>query len=171
MGKVSIGLRGWRFDESAIFDDEGEFRPIDQIPEEPRHRLMRLTVLAGSPCDACWLIHGEENLEACNPAEAVYGEPLAEVLLCSEHEPDFVYWYQEAGGDVHRGDESFQDAFHEWFADGNRSPPDYQGIEHVETAPEDLPNPPRPEPTSVEAAEDQHRVDLRDLDLDMDYPG
>jgi len=171
MGKVSVGLRGWRFEESEIFDDEGQFRPFDEIPHGPRHRLMRLTVLVGTPCDACWLIHGDDDLESCNRAEVVYGEPLAEVLVCAEHERDFMYWYQEAGGDDYRGDNEFQDAFHEWFAAGNRAPDDYEGIEHVDTDPENLPDPPPVEQAPVDSETDDHRIDLRDVDLDIDYPG
>lgn len=171
MGKVSIGLRGWRFNEADIFTENGEFRPLEEMPREPRHRLMRLTVLSGNPCNACWLIHGDENLESCNVAEVVYGEPLSEVLLCSDHERDFLYWYQEAGGQAHRGEETFQDAFHEWFADGNRAPEWFEGIDHVETDPENLPDPPPPEQVAPEPPENEHRVDLRDVDLDMDYPG
>ena len=170
MGKVSVGLRGWRFDETVIFDPEGNWRPLDEIPHGPRHRLMRLTVLMGSACHACWLIHGDDDLESCNVAEAVYGEPLSEVLLCTEHERDFLYWYQEAGGKALRGEEVFRDEFHEWFSEGNRAPAGFDGIEHVDTAPENLPAPPV-EQTQVEADETDYRIDLREVDLDADYPG
>jgi hypothetical protein len=39
MAKVSVGLRGWRFDEEEIFTDDGELKPLDEIPEEPRESL------------------------------------------------------------------------------------------------------------------------------------
>jgi hypothetical protein len=171
MGKVSVGLRGWRFEESEIFDDDGQFRPFDEIPHDPRHRLMRLTVLVGSPCDACWLIYGDEDLESSNRAEVVYGEPLAEVLLCADHEHDFMYWYQEVGGSEYRGEDEFQEEFHEWFAAGHRAPDDYSGIEHVDTDPDDLPDPPPADQVPVEPGGDDHRIDLQDVDLDIDYPG
>ncbi|MFB6219782.1 MAG: hypothetical protein ABEH77_11530, partial [Halobacteriaceae archaeon] len=138
MGKVSIGLRGWRFDEESVFDEDGAFRPIDDIPEEERTRLLRLTTLLDRPCDACWLVHGDENVEQCDPPVAVYGEPTAEVLVCGDHEADFYYWYFEEGGRDHRGTEAFRDRFHEWFAAGHRAPDGYAGLDHVDTAPADV---------------------------------
>jgi hypothetical protein len=141
MGKVCIGLRGWRFDEEAVFDREGAFRPMDEMPEETSTRLSRLTALVNRPCDACWLIHGDEEVERCNPAAVVYGEPMAEVLLCDDHEPDFVYWFREAGGGEYRGTDDVEDAFHEWFADGGRAPGGYAGLSHVDTDPDELPDP------------------------------
>lgn len=139
MAKVSIGLRGWRFDEDDIFTEEDELRSLDEMPLDVRNRVVRLEQLVDAPCDACWLIHGDEELQSCNPAEIVYGEPMNEVILCNEHEADFLYWYREAGGREHAGEESFQDAFHEWFIDGNRAPAVYGADEHVETAPGSLP--------------------------------
>ena len=140
MGKVSIGLRGWRFDEDEIFTDAGGWKPLEEIPKEPRHRLVRLQVVMNKPCDACYLIHGEENKRQCRPASIVYGEPLDEVLLCDEHEADFLFWFRERGGASIAGEETFRDAFHEWFDDGGRAPDDYGGMEHVEEAPEELPD-------------------------------
>ena len=142
MAKVSIGLRGWRFEESEIFDEDGEFKALDEIPEDPRERLVRLTYLVESPCDACYLEHGEENVERARPATIVYGEPHEEVLLCDQHEADFLYWYREEGGAEFRGKPEFRDEFHEWFADGGRAPEGYGGMRHVDTDPEDLPSPP-----------------------------
>lgn len=139
MGKLSIGLRGWRFDEDDIFKEEGELRALDEMPVEVRNRVVRLSKLVDAPCDACWLIHGDAELEACNPATVVYGEPLAEVVTCDEHEADLLYWYREAGGRAHRGQDTFQEAFHEWFKAGNRAPKGYGPDEHVETAPQSLP--------------------------------
>lgn len=139
MGKVSIGLRGWRFDEEDIFTDDGELRSLDEMPLDVRNRVIRLEKLVDAPCDACWLIHGDDELEACNVAEIVYGEPMAEVVLCSDHEPDFLYWFREDGGRELIGDETFQDGFHEWFQAGNRAPDGYAADEHVETAPQTLP--------------------------------
>jgi hypothetical protein len=138
MGKVSIGLRGWRFDEEAVFDGDGEIRPFDEVPEEARHRLVRLSSLLGEPCNACWLVHGEANVEQCNTGTVVYGEPLAEVLLCDDHEVDFLYWFREVGGHAHAGSADLQDEFHEWFADGGRAPDGYAGLDHVQREPDAL---------------------------------
>jgi len=141
MSKVSIGLRGWRFDEDEVFTDDGNLKPFGEMPPEPRTRIIRLHRLVEAPCDACWLIHGDAEVHECNVATVVYGEPFAEVVLCDEHERDFLYWYREDGGKEYRGDEAFEDAFHEWFADGNRAPEGYGGIEHVDTDPEGIPKP------------------------------
>ncbi|WP_135828481.1 hypothetical protein [Halorussus halobius] len=180
MGKVSIGLRGWRFEESDVFTENGEFKPTDEMPDDARKRLVRLQALVTAPCDACWLIHGDAGLDECNVADVVYGEPLAEVVLCADHEPDFLYWFAEAGGDRFKGQQELQDEFHEWFADGGRAPEGYAGVEHVETDPEDVPEPPEPDPEALnvdQPGEEQRRIDLRqeldepeDLDLDADYP-
>jgi hypothetical protein len=195
MAKVSIGLRGWRFEESEVFTDDGEFKPLDDIPEEPRERLLRLSRLVMEPCDACYLVHGEADKRRCNEATIVYGEPLEEVLLCDRHESDFLYWYREAGGSAHRGDPEMKDAFHEWFADGGRAPEGYGGMEHVDTDPGSLPDPPDAEEVQRRLEEavgfEAERLDMRefledyreedkegerldpdeDLDLDLDeYP-
>jgi hypothetical protein len=142
MGKISIGLRGWRFDEAAVLGEDGTVRPLDEIPEEQRQRLVRLEQLLDRPCDACYLIHGEADKQRCRQASIVYGEAFDEVLLCDAHEPDFLYWFREAGGAELRGDDAFRDGFHEWFADGNRAPDGYAGLDHVETDPDSLPDPP-----------------------------
>jgi hypothetical protein len=167
MAKVSIGLRGWRFEESEVFTEDGEFRPLDDIPEEPRERLLRLSQLVTEPCDACYLVHGRENKRQCNEATIVYGEPLDEVLLCDRHEADFLYWYREAGGSAYRGDPELRDEFHEWFAAGGRAPDGYGGVEHVDTDPEDLPDPPDAVEVQrrLEAAEsfEGERLDIREL--------
>ncbi len=171
MGKISIGLQGWRFDESAVFTDDGEYRPFDELDDDDRERLIRLTVIAGAPCDACWLIHGED-WDACNEARYVYGEPLAEVLVCEEHEPDFVYWFREEGGDPVAGADDFDDHFHEWFLDGGRAPDGYEGMEYVEDDPDDLPEPPDVDADDVDlhVGETEERIDLRDVDVSTDYP-
>ncbi|NHN58468.1 MULTISPECIES: hypothetical protein [Halorussus] len=169
MGKVSIGLRGWRFDEDEVFTEDGEFRPMDEIPKDPRKRLIRLQALVNAPCDACWLIHGDEAVHECNVAQVVYGEALGEVVLCDEHEPDFLYWFAEAGGDRFKGQQELQDEFHEWFADGGRAPEGYGGVEHVDTDPEDVPEPPEvdQEELNVELPEEEReRIDLRNMDVD-----
>jgi hypothetical protein len=188
MAKVSIGLRGWRFEESEVFTEDGEFKPLDDIPEEPRTRLVRLTHLVEEPCDACYLVHGETGIERCRVADIVYGEPGDEVLLCADHEADFLYWYRETGGKAHRGEPTFRDRFHEWFADGGRAPEGYGGLDHVETDPTTLPDPPDPEEINrrlnaefdgreidlrVEVDDDGDPVDLDDADVDLgtDYPG
>jgi hypothetical protein len=106
MGKVSIGLRGWRFDEEEVFTENGEYRPMDDMDEDTRTRLFRLSALVGSPCHACWLIHGDENIVMCNEMDVVYGEPLAEIGVCSEHETDFLCRTSSSNGsptaDAHR---------------------------------------------------------------------
>jgi hypothetical protein len=192
MAKVSIGLRGWRFEESEVFTEDGDFRPLDDIPEEPRERLLRLSQLVTEPCDACYLVHGEADKRRCNEATIVYGEPLDEVLLCDRHEADFLYWYREAGGSAYRGEPELKDEFHEWFVDGGRAPAGYGGVDHVDTDPDDLPDPPDAkevqrrleeaeefEPIRLdirelleEDDEDEDRIDPDDdLELDMgDYP-
>lgn len=156
MGKVSIGLRGWRFDEEDIFDEDGEILDLDEMPEDTRHRIVRLSSLMGEPCNACWLIHGEEDIEECNPGTIVYGEPLAEVLLCNEHEADFLYWFREMGGETFAGSADLQDEFHEWFLDGGRGPEKYAGLDHVQRHPDPLQNSEDPaESAGIEAVERQ----------------
>jgi hypothetical protein len=166
MSKVSIGLRGWRFDEREVFTEDGEFRPLMEIPEEPRHRLVRLSLIVERPCDACYLVHGDAEKERCRQATIVYGEPLDEVLLCDAHEADFLYWFREEGGQDLAGEDEFRDAFHEWFAAGGRAPEGYAGLEHVETDPDALPDPPDPQEIQrrLEEANDfeGERIDLRE---------
>ena len=162
MAKVSIGLRGWRFEEGDVFDDEGRYRPLDEMPPDVADRVSRLSALVATPCHACYLIYGEEEVARCNVAEIVYGEPMSEVVLCADHEPDFLYWYREAGGEAYRGDPALRDAFHEWFDDGGRAPEGYGGLEHVDTDPDDLPDPPDQDELSMDAA--------CDLDMDVEYP-
>lgn len=169
MAKVSIGLRGWRFEEEAVFTDDGEFRDVEAMDEGVRERLSRLPDLVSSPCDACYLVHGEEDVEECEVAEVVYGEPRSEVVLCSDHERDLVYWYQECDGSGFRGMPEFQSAFYDWFQDGNRAPESFEGIEHVDTDPMDLPSP-TAEDDREERWEVEDRIDLRDVDMDQEYP-
>jgi hypothetical protein len=179
MGKVSIGLRGWRFAEDDVLAEDGTVRPLDEVPAEPRERLGRLEQLLGRPCDACYLIHGEADKRRCREATIVYGEPFAEVLVCDAHEADFLYWFREAGGDALRGEEGFADAFHEWFADGNRAPDGYGGLDHVETDPESIPDPPTQrelqrrfeEETGVETERIASSRDLAAGDDDPDADG
>ncbi|MEF8818836.1 MAG: hypothetical protein V5A31_10160 [Haloferacaceae archaeon] len=194
MAKVSIGLRGWRFDETDVFGPDGGFRSLDEMPADDRERLVRLVDLVERPCSACYLRHGE--IQPCRQATVVYGEPGSEVLLCDAHEADFVYWYREAGGSAHRGEASLRTAFHDWFDDGGRAPEGYAGLEHVETDPDNLPDPPDAEELRavLEQGVELERVSLRpealaddeddggeplttadlartDLDLDAEYPG
>ncbi|WP_251330298.1 hypothetical protein [Haloplanus pelagicus] len=173
MAKVSIGLRGWRFEESDVFTDDGEFKPLDEIPPDPRDRLVRLTRLVDKPCDACYLVHGEADVDRCTPAAIVYGEPGGEILLCESHEADFLYWYREAGGAAHRGEETFADEFHEWFDAGGRAPEEYGGLDHVETDRSELPSPPDPQEIHRRLNEDfeGRRIDLRDVDDADDTDG
>ena len=192
MAKVSVGLRGWRFDEDEVFTDEGDWVPLDELPSDTRNRLLRLGLLMDQPCDACYLVHGEDEKTRCNPAAIVYGEPGDEVLLCDDHEGDFLYWFREAGGNDLAGEERFRDEFHEWFAADNRAPEGYGPDEHVQEAPDELPDLPTPEEAQRrleeavdyeeqrfdmrdavdwgEDTEDGEDVDLDDLDLDTEYP-
>jgi hypothetical protein len=170
MAKVSIGLRGWRFEESDIFDDSGNLRPFDEIPEDARNRLLRLTAIVGESCDACWLEADTNDPGAGDMARIVYGEPLAEVKLCREHEADFLYWFRECGGDEYAGTAHLAEQFHEWFDDGGRAPDGYGGLEHIDRQPEDLPDPRESEDLQAveeQAAElDEAERDAMDLDLD-----
>ena len=194
MAKVSIGLRGWRFEEDEIFSDDGELKPLDEIPEDPRERLVRLVSLVEEPCDVCYLEYGDEEIHRCREAEIVYGEPEGEVLLCPEHEPDLIYWFREAGGSEHKGSVEFADRFHEWVAAGNESPEGYGTVEHVEEDPGSLPELPDQQEVQerIEADFDGDRIDIlelagqeprdedeqltesdladSDLDLSTDYP-
>ena len=74
MGKVNIGLRGWRFDEDEVFDADGDLKPLGTMEPETRDRIVRLSTMMGEPCDACYLIHGDENIQECNVARIVYGD-------------------------------------------------------------------------------------------------
>jgi hypothetical protein len=164
MGKVSIGLRGWRFEEADIFNDDGLFKKLGEIPEDDRKRLLRLISLVEQPCDACRLIHGEDEIHRATPAAIVYGEPNNEVVLCDDHEADFRYWYQEAGGSEFRGTESFDDAFEEWFDDGGRAPAEFGAVDHITTDPETLPDPPDAAELNAMLSEgyEPERIDLRE---------
>ena len=115
MAKVSVGLRGWRFDEDEVFTDDGEWAPLDEMSDDTRNRLLRLGILLDQRCDACYLEHGEAEKRRANPAAIVYGEPGDEVLLCDDHESDFLYWFRKEGGSDLTGEEEFRDEFHEWF--------------------------------------------------------
>lgn len=165
MAKVSVGLRGWRFDEEDIFTDDDELKPLDEIPEGPRERLVRLVKLVEEPCDVCYLDHGESEIHRCNQAEIVYGEPRGEVLLCPTHEPEFVYWFREAGGSEHKGTLEFGDRFHEWIAAGNGAPEGYASVEHVDEDPDALPDPPDQQEIQerIEEGFDGERIDIREL--------
>jgi len=191
MGKVSIGLRGWRFAEADIFNDDGMFKQLEEIPNDDRKRLLRLVSLVEQPCDACRLIHGEDEIHRARQAAIVYGEPNDEVVLCEQHESDFRYWYQEAGGSEYRGTAEFDDAFEEWFDDGGRAPDGFGSVDHVDTDPETLPDPPDAQELNDMLSEgyEPERIDLREYvddetakaandaladgvidETDMDYP-
>ena len=164
MGKVNVGLRGWRFAEADIFTDEGLFKQLEEIPKDDRQRLLRLVSLVEKPCDACRLIHGEDEIHRARQAAVVYGEPNDEVVLCADHEADFLYWYQNDGGSEYRGSAAFDDAFEEWFDNGGRAPEEFETVEHVETDPEALPDPPDAEELNAMLSEgyEPERIDLRE---------
>jgi len=165
MAKVSVGLRGWRFDEADIFTDDGELKPLDEIPEDPRERLVRLVGLIEEPCDVCYLDYGESEVHRCNQAEIVYGEPNGEVLLCPEHEPELIYWFREGGGSDHAGTVEFGDRFHEWVAAGNEAPEGYGSVEHVDEDPDGLPDLPDQQEIQerVEENFEGERIDILEL--------
>lgn len=170
MGKVNIGLRGWRFDESVLNDD-GRIRPLATMEPEVRQRLLVLADRVVDPCDACWLEYGDDQIESCNVAEVIYGEPRGEVVLCSAHEPDFLYWFREDGGAAYAGETELQDAFHQWFVDGNRAPDSYDGLEHVDSDPTALPEAPD-RSAAVPGFEDEleglDEADLDAMDINLD---
>lgn len=171
MAKVSVGLRGWRFDESALFTDDGDWRSLDEMPEDARRRLVRLRELVEQPCDVCYLV-GDGGDAA--QAAIVYGEPMDEVLLCGDHEADFLYWFRETGGTDLAGEAGFADAFHEWIADGERAPAGYGGMDHVATEPADLPDLPSAEEVQERMLDELDfeptRYDLREYVGDDEAP-
>ncbi|MBX0293787.1 hypothetical protein [Haloarcula nitratireducens] len=169
MAKVNIGLRGWRFDEEVL-NEEGRIRPLATLEPEVRQRLLVLADRVVDPCDACWLEYGDGQIEECNVAEVIYGEPGGEVVLCSVHEPDFLYWFREAGGDEYAGDLELQEAFHQWFLDGNRAPDGYEGLEHVDENPTALPDAPtRSEAVPSLEEELQELDDEEKTAMDLDF--
>ncbi|MBO4246582.1 hypothetical protein IL252_01980 [Halomicrobium sp. IBSBa] len=169
MGKVNIGLRGWRFDEDEVFDDDGRVRPLGTMDEDTKARVLRLTERLSDPCDACWLRYGQDDPQQCSPAEVIYGEPRGEVILCRDHETDFVYWFREVADEELIGTRDLQDAFHGWFADGGRAPEGYAGVEHVDEDPEGVPETPDPHEELPGIEEEIERIDDEDLDaLDID---
>jgi hypothetical protein len=175
MAKVSIGLRGWRFDEDEVFDEDGSLRRLTEMSPDARQRILRLTELIGEPCDACYIQHGDSEIEQCTVGAIVYGEPMGEVLLCDAHESDFLYWFREEGGETLAGEPELANAFQSWFDDGGRAPAGYSGLDHVEESPEQLPAFDPQQIQSLEsdlaAMDDEERealdVDLSDLDLDV----
>jgi len=163
MTKVNIGLRGWRFD-ADVLNEEGRVRPLATMAPENRQRLLVLADRVADPCDACWLAYGDDKIEECNVAEVIYGEPGGEVVLCSVHEPDFLYWFREAGGDEYAGDRGLQEAFHQWLIDGNRAPEGYEGLEHVDEDPTAIPDAPDPSAALPDFEEELDRMDDDELD-------
>jgi len=95
----------------------------------------------------------------------VYGEPNGEVLLCPEHEPEFIYWFREEGGSEHAGELEFGDRFHEWVAAGNEAPEGYASVEHVEEDPDDLPDLPDQQDIQERVEQDfeGERIDILEL--------
>jgi len=170
MAKINVGLRGWRFDEEEVLGEDGRVRPIGTMPPETRHRIVRLAQRVGDPCDGCWLIHGPDEPERCRQGAAIYGEPGAEVLVCAEHERDFLFWFREEGGADLAGDVDLAEAFHAWFLDGGRAPEDYSGVEHVDEDPDEVPEPPDIQegmPGLEEELQDLEKSDIEALDVDL----
>jgi len=170
MGKVNIGLRGWRFDEDVL-NSEGGIRPLKTMEPDVRQRLLVLADRVVDPCDACWLEYGQEKVDSCNVAEVIYGEPGGEVVVCSAHEPDFLYWFREDGGSEYAGEVTLQDAFHQWFVDGNRAPEGYGGLEHVDEDPTALPDAPdrgTAVPGLKEEIENMDEDDRDAIDVNLD---
>lgn len=123
--KVCIGLRGWKFDPDNIFDAEGDMKPIDEIPEDDRLRVVRLREIIGNACHVCMLRNPEEGWDAWRKADAVYGEPTHEVLVCDEHEKEFLYWFWDEGGEEYKGENELQTRFHDWVEEGGEAPAGY----------------------------------------------
>lgn len=170
MSKVNIGLRGWRFD-ADVLDEDGRVRPLATLEPDTRQRLLVLADRVADPCDACWLEYGDDEIEQCNVAEVIYGEPQGEVVLCSAHEPDFLYWFREAGGDAYAGDTELQSAFHEWIVEGNRAPEGYGGLDHVDEDPTTVPNAPNASeaiPGLEDEIDEMDEEALDELDVNLD---
>jgi hypothetical protein len=170
MGKINVGLRGWRFDEDEVLGEDGRVRPIGTMEPETRQRVLRLAQRVTDPCDCCWLKHGPEDRQRCRQGAVIYGEPGAEVLVCAEHEPDFVYWFREAGGADLAGSIDLAEEFHAWFLDGGRATENYAGVEHVDEDPDALPDPPDIKegmPGLEEELEAMDEDDLKALDVDF----
>lgn len=123
--KVSIGLRGWTFDPDDVFDDDGELKDLEEMPDEDKLRISRLTEIIGNACHVCMLRNPEEGWDVWEKATVVYGEVTSEVLTCDEHESEFLYWYFEEGGKAYKGDDKLPDKFHKWVREGGEAPPDY----------------------------------------------
>lgn len=171
MAKVNIGLRGWRFEEDEVFDEDGDLLPLGAMPDETATRIRRLTERVTDPCDACWLVFGDEEIERCNVADAIYGEPGGEVVVCRSHERDFVYWFREIADEDVLGTDRVADAFHEWFAEDGPAPRDYAGIEHVDENPDAVPgtqNPHEPLPDLSEEVDELGEEAREALDVDLD---
>ncbi|MDY7082656.1 MAG: hypothetical protein SXQ77_09685 [Halobacteria archaeon] len=124
--KVCIGLRGWKFDPDDVFQEDGELKPIDDMPEDDQLRIVRLSEIVGNACHVCMLRHPEEGWDEWVKADVVYGEPTAEILTCDEHEADFLYWFFEEGGKEYKGDEMMPDLFHKWVKEGGEAPEGYE---------------------------------------------
>lgn len=124
--KIHIGLRGWKFNPKNVFDDDGELKPLKEMPEEDRVRVVRLSEIIGNACHFCMLKYPEEGWAKWKKADIVYGEPTSEVLLCDEHERHFLYWFFEEGGEDYKGEERMADAFHKWVNKGERAPEGYE---------------------------------------------
>lgn len=119
-------MRGWRFDPEVVFTEDGDVKPLEEVPEPDRLRLVRLTEIIGNACHVCMLRNPEEGWDAWRKADAVYGEPTHEVLVCDEHEPVFYYWFWEEGGEMYKGEDELQREFHDWVEEGGGAPKDYE---------------------------------------------
>lgn len=171
MAKVNIGLRGWRFEEDEVFDDDGTVKPLGTMDEDTRARVLRLTERLTDPCDACWLEFGQDDVTKCTQAEVIYGEPRGEVILCREHEADFVYWFRQVAEEAVIGTVELQDAFHAWFHDGGRAPAEFASLEHVDSDPDAVPEAPDPYEEMPGLEDELAEIDdeeLEDLDVDLE---
>ncbi|MFB6283315.1 MAG: hypothetical protein ABEK59_05185 [Halobacteria archaeon] len=112
--KISIGLRGWRFNPDDVFDADGNLKSPEEIPEDQRERIARLPDIIGNACHVCMLLNPDEGWDEWTKATVVYGEPRHEVLTCDDHEPVFETWFFDEGGEALKGSDNLADTFHAW---------------------------------------------------------
>lgn len=121
--KICIGLRGWKFDIQEVLDKNGELKALEEMSEEDKVRIIRLSEIIGNACHVCMLKNPEEGWDVWEKATVVYGEPTSEVLLCDKHESIFEHWFFNEGGKAYKGKEELQEKFHNWIKNSGFSPP------------------------------------------------